>query len=93
LKLLGLEDTPQGPFFESDGCDECLGHGHTGRIAIFEMLLPNDEIRDLISSGVPAHVLAREASAQGMPTLLEHGLELARQGTISLMEMARVVSD
>ncbi len=93
LKLLGLQEPPRGPFYQSEGCDECLGHGYTGRIAIFEMLLPTDGIRDMISSGVPAHTLAREAAALGMVTLLDHGLELARQGKISLMEMARVVSD
>lgn len=93
LKLLGLENPPDGPFFESDGCEECLGHGFVGRTAIFEMLLVTDEIKDLVAARVPAHILAKKARELGMKTLLDHGLELARQGKISVMEMARVVSD
>jgi len=93
MKLLGMEELPEGPFFEAEGCDECLGHGFTGRAALFEMLLVTDRLRDQIADGAPAHVLSRAAKEAGMPTLLSHGLQLAREGKISLMELARVVSD
>jgi general secretion pathway protein E len=93
LKLLGLEEIPDGPFFESDGCDECLGLGFTGRVPLFEMFLVTDRLRDFISNGCPAHQLSREARSAGMRTLLDHGLELAREGVVSLMELTRVVSE
>jgi len=93
LKLLGLEDIPPGPFFEADGCDTCLGLGFTGRVPLFEMFLVTDTLRDSISGGCPAHQLSREARNGGMKTLLDHGLELARAGRISLMELTRVVSE
>ncbi len=93
LKLLGVNELPEGPFYESEGCDECFGRGFTGRVALFEMLMVTEQLRDFISSGVPAHVLSKETKLAGMPSLLDHGFQLARAGRISLMEMARVVSD
>jgi len=93
LKLLGVNDVPEGPFFESDGCTKCLGHGFTGRVALFEILVVTDLLRDFISKGCPAYELSKEACKAGMTTLLDHGLKLARNGTISLMELTRIVSD
>jgi len=93
LKLLGVEGIPEGPFFESGGCDQCIGLGFTGRVPLFEMFLVTDRLRDFISNGCPAHQLSREARNAGMKTLLDHGLELAREGMISLMELTRVVSE
>ena len=93
LKLLGVKEVPKGSFFEADGCAECLGLGFTGRVALFEMLLVTDELRDFISKGSPAYELSNEARKAGMITLLDHGLELARKGRISLMELTRIVSD
>jgi type II secretory ATPase GspE/PulE/Tfp pilus assembly ATPase PilB-like protein len=88
-----VDELPEGPFYESEGCDECLDRGFTGRVALFEMLLVTEHLRDFIARGVPAHVLSKEAVKAGMPTLFDHGLQLARAGRISLMEIARVVSD
>ncbi len=93
LKLLGVSELPEGPFYEAEGCDECLGQGFAGRAALFEMLLVTDALRDFIADGAPAHILSREAKKCGMPTLMDHGLELARAGRISLMELTRVISD
>jgi general secretion pathway protein E len=93
LRLLGVEDMPEGPFYEAAGCDECLGKGFVGRVALFEMLHMDDHLRELVSRGAPAHRLKEEAVAGGMRTLLDHGLQLARSGEASLMEVASVVSD
>ena len=57
------------------------------------MLLVTDELRDVISRNRPDHELRRVAREAGMRSLLEHGLDLARAGSISLMELTRVASD
>jgi len=93
LELLGVEEMPEGPFYEADGCEKCLERGFTGRVALFEMLRMTDPLRDLISAGTPAHRLREAAVEDGMVTLLGHGLSLARRGEVSVMEVARVVSD
>jgi general secretion pathway protein E len=92
LRLMGLEQTPEGPFYVADGCDECLGKGYTHRRAIFEMLVLSDSLRDTIAQGKPSHQIYREARAGGMQTLYEHGLQLAREGIFSLSEVVRMSS-
>jgi len=93
LKLLGVDKIPETAFYQAEGCSECLGLGFTGQVALFEMLVVNDHMRDFIAQGLPAHQLSREARRAGMPTLLHHGLEYAKQGIISLDELTRIVSE
>ncbi len=47
----------------------------------------------VMAQGLPAHHLSREARKAGMPTLLQHGLELSAKGIISFSELTRVVSE
>ena len=93
LKLMGVDNIPAAPFYEAEGCEECLGHGFIGQVALFEMLMVTDHLRDFIAQGLPAHHLSREARKAGMRTLLHHGLELAEKGIVSLSELTRVVSE
>jgi len=92
LRLMGIEKAPEGVFFSSEGCDECLGKGYTGRLPLFEMLMITDGLRDMIAAGKPAHVIYSEARKEGMLTLFDHGLVLARQGKVSLAEVIRLAS-
>ena len=92
LKLMGIEKIPEGPFFEAEGCDNCLGMGFTERLALFEMLTLTDKLRDLIAQGTPSHHISREAENEGMKTLFDHGLQLAHFGQVSLLEVIRMVS-
>ncbi len=93
LKLLGVDKIPETVFYQAEGCSECLGLGFTGQVALFEILVVNDHMRDFIAQGLPAHQLSREAKKAGIPTLLQHGLEYAKQGIISLDELTRIVSE
>ena len=92
LRLIGIREVPEGPFFISDGCDQCLGKGFIGRRSLFEMLMVTDGLRDLIAEGAPSHRISRQAAEEGMRTLFDHGLELARQGEVSLLEVVNTVS-
>jgi general secretion pathway protein E len=92
LKLIDMEEAPEGPFYTSTGCGRCLGKGFVGRCSLFEMLLVTDRLRDMIAEGEPAHRLYRQAREDGMATLLDHGLALARKGEVSLMEVIRTVA-
>ncbi|HTL48653.1 MAG TPA: GspE/PulE family protein [Verrucomicrobiae bacterium] len=85
------EEFKQGPFYEGRGCDSCRGTGYMGRSGIHELMLVDDEVRDLMVQKIPASELRRQLVRKGMKTLLEDGLEKARQGTTSLREVLRVV--
>jgi type II secretory ATPase GspE/PulE/Tfp pilus assembly ATPase PilB-like protein len=59
---------------------------------LFEMLMVNDSLRDLIAGGEPSHRIYREARDSGLYNLFDHGLSLAREGRVSLLEVIRMAS-
>ena len=58
----------------TEGCEEC-GNGYSGRIAIQEVLLVNQEIKDAISSSLPKEQLRHLVYSADVTTLLQDGLE------------------
>ncbi len=69
----------------------CNGTGYRGRIGLFEVLTLTDELRSLIVSRAPGTELEAAATAAGMHSLRDDGLEKARQGVTSLAEVMRVL--
>lgn len=79
-------------FFKPKGCEHCGGgHGYRGRTGIFEILVMNDRLRQLVTDGSPLQTLRAAAKEEGMKTLLMDGLEKAAQGITSIKEVLRVV--
>jgi type IV pilus assembly protein PilB len=74
------------------GCNQCGQSGLKGRIAIHEVLVVNDEIRDLISNRAPEHSIKKAAQRAGMRTLMDDGIDKAARGLTTLDEVLRVVS-
>jgi general secretion pathway protein E len=75
---------------ESPGCDRCRGTGYRGRTAIAEMLILDDQIRQLIVERQPIALLKQAARAKGTHLLRESALDLVRQGRTTLEEVNRV---
>lgn len=75
------------------GCEECQQLGYKGRMAIHELLVVNDEVRELISKRGSEHAIRKAARNAGMRTLLEDGIFKAAQGLITLEDVVRVVSN
>lgn len=71
------------------GCKECGETGYSGRLAIHELLLVTDEVRDLISRRAPDHEIRKVARSAGMRTLLEDGISKAANGLTTLDEVLR----
>jgi type IV pilus assembly protein PilB len=74
------------------GCEDCRQSGCKGRIAIHELLVVNDEIRELISRRASEHAIRKAARNSGMRTLLEDGILKAAQGLTTLDDVVRVVA-
>jgi general secretion pathway protein E len=72
------------------GCGHCRGSGFRGRRAIPEMMVLNDEIRELISTRAPIRQVKEAAARAGVRTLRESALDLVRQGVTTLEEVNRV---
>jgi general secretion pathway protein E len=87
---LSRETTADFDFQAGKGCGHCRGSGFKGRRAIAEMMLLNDEIRELISSRAPIRQVKEAAARAGVRTLRDSALDLVRQGVTTLEEVNRV---
>jgi len=91
-KLGGLGRLPaEGKWLAGTGCEKCGQSGFKGRIAIHELLVVNDEVRELINARAPEHEIRRVARASGMHTLIEDGIAKAAQGLTTLEAVLTVV--
>ncbi len=76
-------------FFYGRGCDRCNNTGHKGRVGLFELILVNDELRDMISAGASTDQLRMACRKQGMITLREAGLKAIFNGQTTIEEVVR----
>jgi len=76
--------------YKGKGCRQCHDRGYRGRLAIFEQLVLNNEIKDLVLEKTPSHVIKAAALKAGMHTLREDGLLKTMQGKTTLDEVLRV---
>jgi general secretion pathway protein E len=74
------------------GCAHCRGTGFRGRKAVAEVLILDDELREMIVTREPVRRVKEAACAKGTRLLREAGLELVRRGETSLQELNRVVA-
>ena len=74
------------------GCEECNHSGAKGRMAIHELLVVNEEVRELITRRASEHAIRKAAREAGMRTLLEDGIAKAAAGLTTLEEVVRVVA-
>ena len=77
-------------FYKGEGCGECRQTGYKGRTGIFELLVLNDEIKELIVKKTPAHLIRDEARKNGMRTLKEDGIDKVLHGITTSAEVLRV---
>ncbi len=76
--------------FKAKGCSKCNGVGYAGRIVLGEILVIDDELRELIYADVPITVIQSAAVKKGMVTLRADGLRKVARGITSLEELNRV---
>ncbi len=79
--------------YRARGCDECGGRGYFGRLSLTEVLLMNDEIRQLVMQHANTGEIQKAAIRGGMATLYRDGLRKAVAGATTLEEVARVAED
>lgn len=76
-------------YFRGRGCPACNDTGYRGRVALYEVLLMADEIRELVLIGASAAEIKQEAMRLGMKTLRMSGIEKMKQGITSVEEVLR----
>ena len=76
-------------FFRGRGCGNCMKTGYRGRMAIFEILVIDDTLREMIMSQASTAVLRDEAKRRGMRTLRQSGLLGIYEGQTTIDEVVR----
>jgi len=91
LKDLRLtEDDIKGKkFYYGRGCSRCNGTGYKGRLGVFEIMVFNEEIRELIMNRASTNVLRMASLKAGMRPLRENGLAAIYDGLTTVDEIAR----
>lgn len=77
-------------FKDAKGCGHCRGTGYKGRKAVAELLILNDELREMIVAREPIRKLKEAAKRSGMRTIREAALEAVGNGLTTLQEINRV---
>jgi general secretion pathway protein E len=93
LKLMGQPTARGLKFYKGKGCKECNFTGYKGRLGIFELLIVNEEVRQLILQKTSSSVIRQRAIAQGMITLRGDGWDKVRRGITSVEEVLRVTQE
>ena len=73
------------------GCPECHNTGYSGRVGIFELLVIDEILQDMIAAGAHKPDIRRQARGSGYRTILEDGLIKIGKGVSSLDELIRVL--
>ncbi|MDP2043685.1 MAG: GspE/PulE family protein, partial [Candidatus Omnitrophota bacterium] len=73
------------------GCEPCSETGFKGRMAIYEIMLIDDDLRDMITGLKSSGEIKAKAREKGMRTLMENGTRLVEQGLTTKEEILRVV--
>jgi type IV pilus assembly protein PilB len=87
-RLAGNIDT----LYKAKGCSRCRNLGFSGRIGIYELLVPDDSMIELISQGAALNDLRDIARKQGMTPLRGDGMEKVKAGITTLEEIYRVTA-
>jgi general secretion pathway protein E len=77
-------------FVSGKGCRECRGLGYKGRMAIAELMILNDELRELITARAPVRQLREAAQRSGTRLLRDAAFDAVRKGKTTLQEINRV---
>ena len=74
-------------FYHGKGCEFCRNTGYSGRIGIYEIMMMDDEMRDLIMNRKSSNVLREASRKRGMRTLRESGLLAIYDGVTTIEEV------
>jgi len=83
-------DVKDATVYRAKGCESCFQTGYLGRSAIYELLIVDDEVRQLIMKNTDASSIKALAVEKGMRTLRQDGADKVIAGITSVDEVVRV---
>ncbi len=83
------EDIKGKKFYRGAGCGSCNNTGYKGRVGLFELMIMDDELRDMINDNCNTDALRDRAEAKGMKLLRSMGIDFIFDGTTTAEEVIR----
>jgi type IV pilus assembly protein PilB len=89
-EFIELQGFDPKAMFEGEGCGKCRGTGYSGRVGIYELLVVDDQIRDIIARNPNVTEFRRQCVERGMASLRDDGFEKVKRGMTTVQEILRV---
>ncbi|OGF49635.1 MAG: hypothetical protein A2231_06070 [Candidatus Firestonebacteria bacterium RIFOXYA2_FULL_40_8] len=91
LAALGVIIKKEGAkFYKTKGCEICGGSGFRGRLAIYEIMVMDGELKNMIAKRAEPHELKAAAMKNGMRTLFQAGIDQALKGMTTVDEIIKI---
>ncbi|NQU67247.1 MAG: type II/IV secretion system protein [Candidatus Marinimicrobia bacterium] len=90
IKSFELGDDFDGVLYKPNGCMHCKSSGYHGRGGVYELLIPTDEISDLVVNRASSRDIEKQAVKEGMITLKDAAKKYVLDGRTSIEEVMRI---
>jgi type IV pilus assembly protein PilB len=92
-EFLELQGLPADKTFKGKGCDRCRKTGYTGRLGIYELMVMDDAMRDIVTRNPDVNQLRKLARERGLVTLRQDGFDKVLKGMTTVDEILRVTEN
>ena len=89
-EFLALQGFAAETMFQGKGCDRCRKTGYSGRLGIYELLVMDDSLRDMVTANPDVNQLRKLCRERGLVTLREDGFQKVMKGLTTADEILRV---
>jgi general secretion pathway protein E len=94
LNRIGLSSADcSGPIYRARGCRACRNTGYRGRSAVHELMIVDDDVRELVMKKADASSIRRACTSKGMKVLRQDGAERVMAGRTTIEELLRVTQE
>ncbi|MGC4003932.1 MAG: hypothetical protein QM811_12725 [Pirellulales bacterium] len=83
------EDLKDKKFYRGKGCDVCNRTGYKGRVGLYEFMVMNDDLRDMVIRNATTDEIRDKATEYGMITLRKAGMNAVFKGLTTAEEVIR----
>ena len=92
-EILARAGNASGRLYRPVGCPECQKTGYQGRTGIYELMLVDDDLRQLVLRNVDSNTIKKSAVERGMLTLIQHGAYKVARGITTAAEVLSVTAE
>ncbi len=92
-EFLNLQGLTSEKVYRGKGCDRCRKTGYAGRLGIYEMLVMDDHLRDMVTRNPDVNLLRKLCRERGLVSLREDGFQKVIKGLTTVDEILRVTEN